>query len=132
MGILWTRRKKRVLAFVLTLLIGTGVTYATINITLIAPSVTIPSSPQLVTACCIFVDGPPNPTPGFGIIRFYCSPTSGAFSVNSAGAATVGFALPKGYTSLNMTVHSDACNLFGFTIQIVSGNRYTLTPGDYD
>ena len=71
------------------------------------------------------------PTPGFGTLRYYCSPTSGAFTVSHAGRDTPIFNAPSAISSVGYVSHS-AGSCAGFT-SLKSGSTVTLSStGDFD
>ena len=71
------------------------------------------------------------PTPGSGTLRYYCSPTSGAFTVSKAGHDTPIFNAPSAISGVGFVSHS-AGSCSGFT-PLTSGSTITLSStGDFD
>jgi hypothetical protein len=71
------------------------------------------------------------PTPGSGTLRYYCSPTSGAFTVSRVGRDSPIFNAPSAIIGVGFVSHS-AGSCAGFT-PLTSGSTVTLSStGDFD
>ena len=113
-------------ALLFVLMAGT-LAYAVTTLTI--PPVTVPATPTSSSCNGSLVQtGPISPVSG--TLRFNCSSSNGAFTVNLSGFNTPTFTLPTGYTSLGYVAHSAIdCTS---AIALSSGTAISLNSGDYD
>jgi hypothetical protein len=121
--------KPLILILIGVLLIGSA---AAVNLILTIPSTVISAQPATTTSACggvLAQNG--SPPAGTGTIRYFCPPSSGAFTVTNVGTDTPTFSPPSPVTSVGYISHS-ASSCSGFA-PLASGTFTALTAiGDFD
>lgn len=119
--------KPLILILIGILFIGAAVAATSLTI----PATTILAGTAVTTSTCggtLALSG--GPTPGSGTVRYNCPPSSGAFTVTTAGSDTPTFNPPSQITAVGYVSHS-ASSCSGFTT-LTSGSSTILVTGDYD
>jgi hypothetical protein len=109
--------------------LATAAAVTTLNI----PAITITGQAASTSSACsgnIVLAN--SPTPGSGTLRYYCSTSSGAFTVNTIGSDTPTFNPDSQITSVGYVAHSAGTCSGGFTA-LTSGSAAVLSStGDFD
>ena len=119
--------KPLILILIGILFIGAAVAATSLTI----PATTILAGTAVTTSACggtLALSG--GPTPGSGTVRYNCPPSSGAFTVTTAGSDSPTFNPPSQITAVGYVSHS-ASSCSGFTT-LTSGSSTILVTGDYD
>ena|ERR1700756_86242 len=109
--------------------LATAAAVTTLNI----PALTITAQAATTSSSCsgniVLANAP---TPGSGTLRYYCSSSSGAFTVDTVGSDTPTFNPGSQITSVGIVDHSAGTCSGGFTV-LTSGSAAVLSStGDFD
>jgi hypothetical protein len=109
--------------------LATAAAVTTLNI----PALTITAQAASTSSTCsgniVLANAP---TPGSGTLRYYCSSSSGAFTVDTIGSDTPTFNPDSQITSVGYVAHSAGTCFSGFT-PLTSGSAAVLSStGDFD
>ncbi|MBO0888767.1 hypothetical protein J2P12_06670, partial [Candidatus Bathyarchaeota archaeon] len=119
--------KPLVLILVGVLFVGAAVAATTLNI----PVTVIPAQAAVTSSACGSLQLSGGPNPGSGTLRYDCPPSSGAFTVTTAGSDTPTFSPPSQITSVGYVSHS-ASDCSGSTT-LTSGTTVVLgSTGEFD
>jgi len=129
-----TKRRHLIIALMalIVIIVGAGVAYAAISLSLKETAPPITNNPPLLSGCDPLTATPPSvPTGSSGGILFTCGPqggTLGALTINGPVTASESFSpTPTGYTAIYIIPQGAACSASTTSAQQIFGTGSTAT-----